>query len=129
MTLVEFLTARYDEAEKRERSHRTFKGWPPRDPCPECGRPVADVEVRQSHDDAEVEFAPCGDVMAGDEFFKRYAEDAADPFVLADIDSKRRIMDRHSACDDTSFGEPCEDLRDLALPYADHPEFKEKWRV
>lgn len=48
--------------------------------------------------------------------------------VLAEVEAKRRIVERHTACDDTSFGEPCEDLRLLALPYADHADYDEAWR-
>ena len=48
--------------------------------------------------------------------------------VLAECAAKRRIVERHTACDETSFGEPCADLRDLAAVYANHPEWREGWR-
>ncbi|GGK32137.1 hypothetical protein GCM10011583_74870 [Streptomyces camponoticapitis] len=38
--------------------------------------------------------------------------------VLREIEAKRRILARHAR-----DPWPCHDLRDLALPYADHPDF------
>lgn len=71
--------------------------------------------------------------------------------VLAECEAKRRIVDLHvpttyrhgpEACavctqwDDypwrVEVGEdrwPCATLRLLALPYADHPDFREEWRA
>lgn len=48
--------------------------------------------------------------------------------VLAECEAKRGIVSRHTSCDDSSYGEPCEDLRDIALPYADHPDYLQKWK-
>lgn len=52
-----------------------------------------------------------------------------------DADAKRRILDEHAPgrdpCDahDASFETiPCDTVKLLALPYADHPDFKESWR-
>lgn len=56
---------------------------------------------------------------------------------LAEVDAKRRILEEHEASDDLplpphclSEGEahPCVTIRCLALPYADHPEFRQEWR-
>jgi hypothetical protein len=65
--------------------------------------------------------------------------------VLAECEAKRRIVEEHpqtasirhpvtdnkiyvcATCD--SEATPCPTLRLLALPYADHPEFKPEWRV
>jgi hypothetical protein len=63
--------------------------------------------------------------------------------VLADIDAKRRIINLHSkgyednpgsiapqgwctVCDGEPL--PCPTLRLLALPYADHPDYRDEWR-
>jgi hypothetical protein len=62
--------------------------------------------------------------------------------VLAEVDAKRRIIAGHHrsglACPRCSLGtedgqivfelDPCETLRLLALPYADHPDYREEWR-
>lgn len=61
--------------------------------------------------------------------------------MLAECEAKRRIVKRHTKCgtgsgycDDGGHGwvdaaEPgCADLADLALPYADHPGFRDEWR-
>lgn len=55
--------------------------------------------------------------------------------VLAECEAKRRIVERHHAagrsglCDECHAQVwPCPTLRALALPYADHPEFREEWR-
>lgn len=62
---------------------------------------------------------------------------------LREVEAKRRIMEIHNAKD--SWGmclgcprdrngnmvvevDECPELRALALPYADHPEYKESWR-
>src|SRR2546423_10960409 len=63
--------------------------------------------------------------------------------VLADVDAKRRIIELHSTSDTSTFegrtatitwcpicrndGE-CPTLRLLALPYADHPDYRGRWR-
>ncbi|MER5889755.1 DUF6221 family protein [Streptomyces sp. NPDC001941] len=38
--------------------------------------------------------------------------------TLRDIEAKRRVLTRHA-----HDPWPCDDLRDLAAPYADHPDF------
>jgi hypothetical protein len=70
----------------------------------------------------------------------RIAEDEGSPptcsRVLADCEAKRRIVERHRSKPDTGgwycagCGDdwPCEDLRDLASVYADHPDYDEAWR-
>jgi hypothetical protein len=66
--------------------------------------------------------------------------------VLAECEAKRRIVERHSqtvecgnvgcqrrglsgmhclTCDDEW---PCPDLRDLAVVYADHPDYRDEWK-
>lgn len=48
----------------------------------------------------------------------------------ADIEAKRRIIERHSRCDDVSFGDAstCPDMQTLASIYRDHPDYREEWR-
>lgn len=56
---------------------------------------------------------------------------------LRDVDAKRRIVELHepmetpdplcSTCDYQRM--PCPTLRLLTLPYAEHPKFREEWRL
>lgn len=62
--------------------------------------------------------------------------------VLAECEAKRRIVEHHEVwhghcevcAEEEVWGErssmtaPCPTLRLLALPYADHREFREEWR-
>jgi hypothetical protein len=64
--------------------------------------------------------------------------------VLAEVEAKRRILARHvlsppsenpelpwdNVADCQFDGEPwpCPDILDLALPYADHPDYRNGWR-
>ncbi|QGZ53355.1 hypothetical protein GPZ77_34560 (plasmid) [Streptomyces sp. QHH-9511] len=64
--------------------------------------------------------------------------------VLAEVDAKRRIVDLHQEslesgystdfCRECDFGGvsqsyyPCATLRLLALPYADHSDYRDEWR-
>lgn len=71
--------------------------------------------------------------------------------VLREVDTKRRMLDEHpvalgwdghvvggqvcrTCAEIDSSGElggdpyPCKTLRLLALPYADHPDYREEWR-
>lgn len=52
--------------------------------------------------------------------------------ALAEVESKRRLMDDHSG-PDIGFCQcnadcPCPTLRLLAFPYASHPAYLEEWR-
>jgi hypothetical protein len=62
---------------------------------------------------------------------------------MAECDAKRRIVEAHrweefddgdgsvpyyTDCDDCRQGPPCRTLRLLALPYADHTDYREEWR-
>lgn len=66
--------------------------------------------------------------------------------VLAEVEAKRRIIERHSgdhhcpqpqdpdwltwiAGEETRTVYPCGDLRDLAASYADHPDYDPVWAV
>lgn len=51
--------------------------------------------------------------------------------VLVECDAKRRIVELHpehgwSHCEGESL--PCPTLRLLALPYAEHPDYREEWK-
>lgn len=62
--------------------------------------------------------------------------------LKAECEAKRRIVERHqpeefadtpgeffcSRCQRTAEVWPCPDVMDLALPYADHPDYREEWR-
>jgi hypothetical protein len=63
--------------------------------------------------------------------------------VLAEVEARRRIIDEHEVTDQgcetcgnydpTGLHEyrtdgPCTTLRLLALPYADHPDYREEWK-
>jgi hypothetical protein len=50
--------------------------------------------------------------------------------VLAECDAKRRIIElqRNDLRDDPQDWEADEVLRLLALPYADHPDYRAEWR-
>jgi len=66
--------------------------------------------------------------------------------VLREVAAKRRVMERHSAdptytpvdrwyclgCGNDDMGplseiEDCPELRDLAAPYSDHPDYRQEW--
>ena len=59
--------------------------------------------------------------------------------VLREVEAKRRILKRHrncgsgiGYCDDGGHGSDgtgpgCAEMRDLAAPYTDHPEFDQAW--
>lgn len=56
--------------------------------------------------------------------------------VLAEVAAKRAIVELHhpvDPCDahngSTFESVPCETLATLAAIYADHPDFREEWRV
>lgn len=62
--------------------------------------------------------------------------------VLRDVEAKRRIVERHADCgsgggycDDGGHGWDhlpgggCAELADLAVVYADHPDYREEWRL
>ena len=48
--------------------------------------------------------------------------------VLRECEAKRAVVELHP-CDDCGMGDdPCRTLKILALPYADHPDYREAWR-
>lgn len=80
----------------------------------------------------EAEAAKAGSFTPWDRPFERddYGHLLVQPDrVLAECEAKRRIVDRYSGCDDCGAGDdPCDALRFLALPYADHPDYRKEWR-
>lgn len=61
--------------------------------------------------------------------------------VLAEVEAKRRILDEHRDEDGNCYGcglcndgerrykvDECPTKRALALPYSDHPDYREEWR-
>jgi len=61
--------------------------------------------------------------------------------VLAEVEAKRQIVHLHSGpdywkspdfhlcVDSMTDNDECETLHALAMPYADHPDFRDEWRV
>lgn len=123
--LVAFLRARLDDTEAAVIRYRdghegpclNFKGQPP---------------------DAYSEYDSCALHLEAAEATPY--RDAT--FGLADIESKRQTVDWHRKPTQVEFsngtyrtvgcrcydGWPCSTLRLLALPFADHPGYKPKWR-
>jgi len=115
--LVEFLRQRLDEDERTARIVNA-------DPTSDCWFDCAG----DGHGDHHLRWNPAR--------------------VLAEVDAKRRILDEHApfsqpqkmawgeiiACstcgsvDDSPTEWPCSTVRLMALPYADHPDYREEWR-
>lgn len=127
--IADFLRARYQEARKREEGVRRMK----------CPGPFDGHDV-QLDSDGHV-FIDGHDYPA-EEYWETASEPGADPFVLADLDAKLRILDEVipaiDAMDDRidgewGVGDPSEResmnlLRILAQPFAGHPDHKgEEW--
>jgi len=127
--LVQFLRARYGEAREAEGRKVSLPGNLP-------------FQWRAVYDPNDQHVVIDGLHRVGmDEFFERYGESAADPDVLADLDAKLAILDLHARLGDSPFcvtcdapsgipGRPdgCTTLRLLALPFAAHLDYDERWR-
>lgn len=134
MTLVEFLRARLDEDEKAANlaSERASRGWWVGDDGKTLGYWVHESE------------APDKPPVLGPQIVAHVARH--DPArVLREVEAKRRIIDLHrpvgkrstgsgggtvkdcQICDHFPAQFPCLTLRLLALPYADHPLYREEW--
>ncbi len=126
MTLVEFLMERIaeDEAHAREAMGATDGEW---------------SSWNRSWDAGARDLAAGGERIAAlpttiDEHVCRH-----DPArVLAECEAKRRIISRadmvlrgreQGMFNDGQAQDAGDNLRALALPYADHPEFQEEWRA
>lgn len=131
MTLTEFLTARYNEAEARLRSVRTWHRDTPNF--------FADYRTQ---DTGEVGVILNGQrvYLPKDEVTERWSDPAEpDAFAMADLQAKRMIVDEHPrcthhdhscdmclTCGDGSLW-PCPTLQWLALPYAGHADHRSEW--
>ncbi|MFF5972241.1 DUF6221 family protein [Streptomyces sp. NPDC012769] len=157
MDLVEFLTARLDEDERVARDARPAQEDPSsgtwiaytHDPGPADPQEGPVALVGAVPDDPSstggMDWAVCetGQGARAGAISAHIARH--DPArVLAEVDAKCRTLARHALSpaegdperpwdnvDDCQYdGDPwpCDDLRDLALPYADHPDYEEAWR-
>jgi hypothetical protein len=133
--LVAFLLARYDEDEQR-----VLSGYP----FDTCEAHEDDYEWDSDALMASWHTARCGH-RRGESFFGEDCSCGVPQRVLADCESKRRIVALHSPplgagptpwCRECSHdGDvesvwvdvPCPTLRLLALPYASHPDYRPEW--
>lgn len=131
--LVQFLRARLDDDEQTARE-TLWEG--------SGNRPIWDLRAS-----ATVEVGGNGrnDFPVGDAAVAWHIVRHDPARVLAEVDAKRRIVDWHErqcTCDpctadgdelpntersDGGFGDDCPTLRLLALPYADHPDYRSEW--
>jgi hypothetical protein len=125
MTLTEFLLARIaeDEDVARRLSRATLSGW--------------------EADEQEHAVCSMADTIAeGVQFGMETHIARWEPRrVIAECEAKRRIIDLHDGGKDKSRGlwvnrtgctcgdmPPCRTLAALAMPYADHPDYRVEWR-
>lgn len=135
--IAAFLRARYTEARERENGKRRSI------PSPFDGH---EVEVCYSAD-AGTQVIVNGHPYPAEKYFEIATEPAPDPDVLADLDAKIAVLDEHQDVNDGDCGtcvnghwgypthgssspqaHPCRALRHLALPFAVHPDYDERWR-
>jgi hypothetical protein len=129
--IAAFLRARYTEAKTREESRRSVSG---------------NLPFEWTHVYEYVEIDGRFRVPV-DAFYEKHGQPSADPVVLADLDAKLAVIDEHqdvndgdcSTCVDGRWGypthggsspqtHPCRTLRHLAVPFAAHPDYDERWR-
>lgn len=144
--LVEFLKARLDEDEQTAQAATS-----------ESGRWRWDHGFGELCNDPECPYGALLDeatrdgTHAGTVLMELHGYDVKEPWqgaahiarhdparVLREVDAKRRIVALHSdphggdpSCSSIDYpesAEDCETLRLLALPYADHPDYEERWR-
>ena len=106
MTIVEFLKARLGEDEAIARNALGLLGME---------TPWHDIETLRQR----------GLTRADARHVARHSSRR----VLREVEAKRRIVERHSGCEDVSYGDAstCPDMRDLASVYADHPDHQPDW--
>lgn len=119
MTLTDFLLARIADEEALARG--VPDGVPPSEGGTNRNGWQLHTSIKATVFDREI--GPRGSI------------EASPARVLAECEAKRRIVEEHGGgadpCDahDASFETiPCDTLRALALPYADHSDFREEWR-
>lgn len=128
--LHEFLRARYTEARTREENMRrvipsAFDGH----------------EVEMRGEDGVTTLLVDGHPYPIETYHEIATEPAPDLAVLADLNAKLSIVARHERCGsmvgycddgghgwDEVEGGGCADLGDLALAFAAHPDYDERWR-
>lgn len=51
--------------------------------------------------------------------------------ALRECEAKWGIVEKHSSCDDVSYGDAstCPELRTLASVYSDHPDYRQEWKL
>ncbi|MEU0467265.1 DUF6221 family protein [Amycolatopsis sp. NPDC006131] len=94
----------------------------------------ARLDERSDPEAPEPHLSTCAAVRWG--FAERDCDCGEPDRVLAEVDAKRRIIDHIEDQWDAAYGEPgrflppewVAVLQLLALPYADHPEFRQEWR-
>lgn len=122
--LVQFLRARLDEDERMARLalDQTGDNWRA------YYKQIVATNPRFGEDPADATTSEVADHIA-----------RHDPTrVHAEVEAKRRIVALHcdarggdpscSSLDYPEKAEDCETLRLLALPYADHPDYRPEWR-
>jgi hypothetical protein len=133
MILTEFLLARITEDESRL-------------PCANCGRPVEPDGPREDGEFGHVAAAEREGSPTAEEFWANPCP-SPEPSrkMLAECEAKRRIVEAtrfddapRSAVDEwlehpgltppREVSVMIDTLRALALPYADHPDYREEWK-
>ena len=134
MTLVEFLAARLDEDEAR--AHAMLDAvWPAEvwvQPRTDTGdAPQGCVSVRHDGPKAYLRIWDGGEVEHGWTVPASAAPVWSAEVAraeLAEVDAKRRIVDEWRRGDSDEMRETAWLPRLLALPYADHADYREEWR-
>lgn len=122
--LAGFLRARYTEAREREHAKRRTI------PSPFDGH---EVTVSYSSDDG-TQVIVDGHPYPAEQYFEIATEPAPDPDVLADLDAKLGIVDWYETASTSPELNPDawqimrQVLLLLALPFAAHPDYDERWR-
>lgn len=135
--IAQFLAARLDEDERAAHAAQLRRPTPWQQRPAEGGALPNGVWVDDAFDDG---VAVANGSYVADHILRH------DPArVLADVAAKRRILARHCtagttrACDGCGWDrednhnvediDDCPELRDLAAPYAEHPDYDPAWRV
>lgn len=126
MTLTEFLMARIDEDEDAAKPCLPRESYSPPGVWKAYLHEDTGDYVGTRNGNARWTIAEV-DVYHAAEHIARH-----DPArVLAEIEAKRRIVERLQSPDPHLYGEPCNDcatLYDLAAVYADHVDYDQAWR-
>lgn len=144
MTLSEFILARIAENEDRARHARRIR--------PD----LAQYRVSGPGPTPDTVYVD-GEVCLASDVWERYERERPDARVLAECDAKRRIVEEHPKSDAVErtrwaysmdadgferYYDPCETcgwdrvpeewpcptLRLLAVPYTDHPDYRDEWK-